>query len=253
MKQLFLKDIQEIKKNPHGKGYLIIFNDNRTIFIHKRRTIPALLTLIKHGEGCESDLTIASNNLREIKEELKGKIPDDLIQDSYADANKPFSELWNEEGFYFIQNPPGEKRNGSQKYILNIANHDQLFTVNKKAERKLPSQSIQLEILKKQLNQCNFCGSIIKKTQEIQPNTYAKDRVRLVWDHRIPVEKGGNSEDNNFQALCFYCNKCKWQICNICKYESDKCLECVLAFPEQTKIIFPTQENIKDRLNRNDN
>lgn len=56
MKQLFLKDIQEIKRNPQGKGYLIIFNDGQTI--------PALLTLIKYGEGCESDLTTASNNLQ---------------------------------------------------------------------------------------------------------------------------------------------------------------------------------------------
>ena len=117
MTRVYLKDIVSIQKNKDG-GYDIFFTDDRKIHIHKRRTIPALLTLIKHGEGCESDLTNATDNLRLIKEELAEKIPADLIQDSYSDANKPFSELWNEEGFFFIQNPPGKKRFGSQVYIL---------------------------------------------------------------------------------------------------------------------------------------
>jgi len=71
-----LEDIREIKKNPQGKGYLIIFRDNREIILYKKRTIAALLTLIKQGEGCESDLTNATNNLQEIKTILKDEIPE---------------------------------------------------------------------------------------------------------------------------------------------------------------------------------
>ena len=58
-------------------------------------------------EGCENDLTKLTTNLLELKQVLKGKMPDDLILDSYSDANKPFSELWNEEGLTFIKNPIG--------------------------------------------------------------------------------------------------------------------------------------------------
>ena len=182
--------------------------------------------------------------------EITADLLQDLIQDSYADANKPFSELWNEEGFNFIYAPPGQKRLGSQKYILDSSDHQRLFTTTKPPIRTPPSSLIQRNILEQQKNKCNFSGSILKKKENINQNTYARDRVRLVWDHRIPVEKGGNSADDNFQALCFYCNKCKWQICNLCNYAPDKCSECVLAFPEVTKIIFPSQENIEDRLNR---
>lgn len=246
-----LSDIQEIHKNPQGKGYVIIFRDGRSILMHKRRTIPALLTLLKHGEGCENDLTRSTTNLKEIKKELEGRIPPNLIQDSYSDANKPFSELWNEEGFTFIKNPVGEKRHGSQKYVLEEKDHEKLFIAHKKAERKLPPKDSIKLIIKKQKGKCNLCGALLKSRKDITPKTYAKDRVRLVWDHRIPVEKGGDSEANNFQALCFYCNKCKWQVCNFCNDGPVKCRKCVLAYPEETDIIFPTKENIADRLHRN--
>jgi hypothetical protein len=244
-----LSDIVEIKKNLNGKGYVIIVKDGRSILMHKRRTIPALLTLIRHGEGCENDLTKSTNNLKEIKAELAGKIPVNLIQDSYSDANKPFSELWNEEGFTFIKNPFGEKRQGSQKYVLKSIDHELLFKNQKKAGRKLPSKMAMLEILKKQDNKCNLCGSFLKSQKNIEPTVYAKDRVRLVWDHRTPVEKNGDSQQENFQALCFYCNKCKWQICSPCNDAPENCPKCALAKPEATNIIYPTKEDISDRLN----
>ena len=115
MTRLYIKNIKIIQKNKIEGCYEIVFNDDRIIKMHKRRTIPALLTLIKHGEGCESDLTNTTDNLKKLKIELDGRIPDDLILDSYSDANKPFSELWNEEGFVFIKNPVGEKRLGWSK------------------------------------------------------------------------------------------------------------------------------------------
>jgi hypothetical protein len=51
MSGIKLEDIREITKNPQGKGYLIIFNDNRVIILYKKRTIAALLTLIRYGAG----------------------------------------------------------------------------------------------------------------------------------------------------------------------------------------------------------
>ncbi len=218
--------------------------------MHKRRTIPALLTLLKYGEGCENDLTRTSTNLRELIEALKDKMPEGLIQESYSDANKPFSELWNEEGFTFIENPAGATRNGSQKYVLNPSDIDKLFTATKKAERKLPERSNARKIFQSQQGHCNLCGSKVHPLSAIEQSKYAKDRVKMRWDHRVPVEKGGDSVDSNYQLLCFYCNKCKWQICNICNHGSSGCPQCVLAFPERTDVIYPTGERISDRVNR---
>ena len=41
----------------------------------------------------------------------------------------------------------------------------------------------------------------IKQSSAIQPHTFAKDRVSLEFDHRIPVDRGGDSSIDNYQAL----------------------------------------------------
>lgn len=56
MNKLRVEDIVEISANRNGRGYFIYFVDGRKIWITKRRTIPALLILIKYGDGCEADL-----------------------------------------------------------------------------------------------------------------------------------------------------------------------------------------------------
>jgi hypothetical protein len=245
---LKISDITYVGSSKTGnKGYVIQFKDGREISIHKPRTIPALLTLIKHGEGCESDLSNGADNLKQLKKELGAKLVEGVIKDGYSDANKPFSELWNEEGFVFIENPSKEKKGGSQRYVLKASDHHRLFTVTKKAERKPPSKLEQAALLKSQNGKCNFCSSIIKSGTLLNNTTFARDRSRLVWDHRAPVEKGGNSDKGNYQALCFYCNKCKWQICNLCTLAISACSKCALANPEKSKIIAPTKEDISDR------
>jgi len=249
---LSLDQIVEISKESETlKGYKIVFNDGRAIYLKKRRCIPALLTLIKFGEGCESDLTSSTTNLQDIKKLLKGKIPENLILDSYSDANKPFSELWNEEGFNFIENPVGQTRNGSKKYVLHREDHEKLFTVSKKAERKPPSNDVKVVILEKQNHKCNFCNNLLKEPALVESHNFAKDRIKLVWDHRVPVEMGGDSLGaDNYQALCFMCNKHKWMICNICELGSGGCSECALAFPEERHIVAATNEDVSDRLYR---
>jgi hypothetical protein len=246
---LTIDKISLIDKSPSG-GYEITFVDGKKILIRKRRCIPALLTLIKYGEGCESDLTTSTTNLAELKDKLRGKIPEDLIKDNYRDANKPFSELWNEEGFTFIKNPPDEKRAGSQKYVLDTADHPKLFTAAKAPARRPPTRTQQEQLLLKQDNRCNFCNSTVKSRNTIPHDTYAKDKVRLVWDHRRPVEKMGDSCETNYQGLCFSCNKNKWMICNICSDSGESCQSCALAFPEATSVVFPTKEDVRDRLGK---
>lgn len=247
MAQIEIENIVRIEKNKAGKGYRILFDDGREILMTKRRTIPALLLLLKYGEGCEADLQKGSERLPAIKRLLRGKIPDSWIQDSYADANKPFSELWNEEGFVWITNTPGDRRLGSQRYVLKPEDHEKFFTASiQKANRRSLTPKEKEAIREKQRSRCNICKSQIYPRSKIKRHTFSKDRVRQVFDHRIPVEKGGSSDLENFQALCFYCNKSKWQICTICTAES--CAQCALAYPERNKRITPTQEDISDRM-----
>lgn len=245
---LKIENIKNIYKNTDNlKGYYIEFDDGRKIHVTKRRTIIALLVLIKNGIGTEADIAQGNTTIGVIKKILGKKIPPHFIQDYYGDANKPYSELWNEEGFTFIDNLKGGRRGLSQKYVLKPYDHSKLFTVVKKAHRKAPSPKQKQYLVKKQNGKCNLCGSNVMAKSKLQKTTYAKDRRRLVFDHRRPVEKGGDSTIDNFQGLCFYCNKCKWQICNIC-HLSECDITCALRHPEKSKIIAPTQENISDLL-----
>ncbi len=249
-KRLSIRDIEEIRQKRNGKGYEIVFQDGRIIWLTKRRTIAALLMLIEYGVSSEADLARGSEHLAEIKRMLTGRYEEEWIRDGYADANKPFSELWNEEGFTWIH-PAQEKLQGNQQYVLRPEDHDRLFEDVKKAFRLSLSSENQKKIIAKQRDLCNLCGSKLRARKQIEKTTFAKDRVRMVFDHRTPVERGGKSTLVNYQALCFYCNKSKWQICNICDLP-DCDADCSLAYPERSTVISPTQENISDRMKRQD-
>jgi 5-methylcytosine-specific restriction endonuclease McrA len=242
-----LADIVEIRRSEQGRGYDIIFSDGRAIWVTKARAIIALLILVQYGEGSESDLAKGSERIPEIRNILKDKYPEELIRDYYGDANKPFSELWNEEGFVWIKQPSGQRMNRSQRYVLLPEDHEKFFLSVRKAFRQAPSVKTLPSVKQRLPGRCNICGAKVMSDKEIVTNAFSRDRLRRRIDHRIPVEKGGSSEDpGNFQLLCFYCNKSKWQICNICS--DPKCEECALAFPEGSTRVFPTGEDIKDRM-----
>ena len=246
--ELKLSEIKAIYKSTEEiGGYYVEFEDGKKIHLTKRRTIITLLILIHKGEGSEADIAQGNTTINEIRTLVKGKIPDNFIQDFYGDANKPYSELWNEEGFTFIDNLKGGRAGRSQKYILKKSDHQKLFTISKKAYRKAPN-SEQKEIIRERQNgHCNLCGSKLVEKSQLKRNTYAKDRRQEVFDHRKPVERGGDSTIDNYQALCFYCNKCKWQICNICQIK-DCDDSCALRNPEKSQIVAPTSEQISDVL-----
>lgn len=239
-----IEDIITIRKAiEHDKGYEIVFPNNKIIWLTKRRTIAGLLLLIKYETCSEEDLVGTNNRLQEVKKILKGKYDESWIKDRYGDANKPFSELWTEEGFSCIH---AEGIQGNRKYVLNKKDHDSLFNPNTKAVREQISSSDKQKILQLQNNRCNFCGAILKESSEIKPHTFAKDRVSLEFDHRIPIDRGGSNSITNYQALCHYCNKCKRQMCFICH---DKCNStCALVNPENNSTVLATGEDISDRL-----
>lgn len=253
MAKLILENIKKIYLNldKDTPGYILEFQDGKKIYFSKKRTIIALLVLIKKGIGSESDLAKGSTTIPEIQKNLKGKIPDKLIQDYYGDANKPFSELWNEEGFSWITNIEVEKQGKSKGYQLKDEDHERFFGKIIKANRKAPTYATQEKIKEDQKGLCNICGTQIHHAKKIESSTFAKDRVREVCDHRFPVEKGGPSTElDNYQMLCFSCNKSKWQVCNIC--DEVDCKNCALAYPEKTTVIYPTQEDISDRMANRD-
>ena len=110
----------------HDRGYEIVFPENRIIWLTKRRTIAGLLLLIKYETCTEEDLVGANDRLKEIKTILKGKYNESWIKNRYGDANKPFSELWTEEGFSCIH---AEGIQGNRQYVLRKADHESLFNM----------------------------------------------------------------------------------------------------------------------------
>ena len=243
---LKIEDIIEIRKAvKHTHGYEIVFPNNKIIWLIKRRTIAGLLLLIKYEKCSEEDLVGTNNRLQEIKDILRGKYNESWIKDRYGDANKPFSELWTEEGFSCVH---AEDFRGNRKYVLYKKDHYLLFNDNAKSERSQISEEDKNFIREKQNGRCNFCDAILKSSNQIVPHTFAKDRVTEEFDHRIPIDRGGISEKSNYQALCHYCNKCKRQMCFVCKQTCSN--KCALVSPETSNIVLATGENISDRLHR---
>lgn len=242
---LYIEDIIEIRQaQVHDRGYEIVFPDNHIIWLIKRRTIAGLLLLLKYETCSEEDLVGANNRLQEIKRILAGKYNAAWIKDRYGDANKPFSELWTEEGFSCVH---AEGLQGNRQYVLRKEDHESLFNPNAKAEREQLSTTDKQLILTRQRGRCNFCGALLKESTTITAHTFAKDRVTQEFDHRIPVDRGGESIVENYQALCHYCNKCKRQMCFVCHEECSN--QCALVSPETSSIVLATGENISDRLN----
>ena len=175
----------------------------------------------------------------------KGKFTSSWIKDRYGDANKPFSELWTEEGFSCVY---AEALQGNRKYVLKPDDHESLFADTAKSTRVQISQSDKDLILKAQNGLCNICGARLKDSKNIPPHTFAKDRVTMEFDHRIPIDRGGANDNGNIQALCHYCNKCKRQMCYICHEECRT--DCALVTPEKSKIVLATGEDISDRITK---
>lgn len=160
-----IEDIIEIRKAVvYDRGYEIVFPDNKIIWLTKRRTIAGLLLLIKYESCSEEDLVGANNRLREIKQILQGKYNESWIKDRYGDANKPFSELWTEEGFSCVH---AEGLQGNRQYVLRKEDHDSLFNPNTKAVREQISTSDKRIILDRQNSRYNICGALLKDSSAI--------------------------------------------------------------------------------------
>lgn len=64
-----------------------------------------------------------------------------------------------------------------------------------RGERKAVSGRIRYQVFSESGFRCQACGKTVEE-----------DKVKLVVDHRIPVDWGGKNEISNLQALCEECN-----------------------------------------------
>lgn len=67
-----------------------------------------------------------------------------------------------------------------------------------RGERKAISNRIRYQIFNESGFRCHSCGRTVRE-----------DKIKLVIDHILPVDWGGNSDISNLQALCEQCNSGK--------------------------------------------
>jgi len=85
---------------------------------------------------------------------------------------------------------------------------------------------------------CAVCGLVFKSGLR-----------GLQADHKIPLNRGGQQEDGNWQPLCVECNVAKRRACADCL---DDCNTCIWAFPERSvrRVVVPVTEKTEALLRK---
>ena len=181
-------------------------------------------------------------------------IHDKKFKDILDDTNKAMNEFINDEGYKgFVKkiikkNTKGRNVDHFTIELDKVCKHLDRGGEFKRQKRRQPNSNIRSEILNKTNSCCAITGYKLysKKQLKIDNNNFLSKMLELVFDHRVPLFKGGSDsvdEINNWQILSTYVNEEKNKICKNC-YE-DSCENCSLAFPEKSSIIKPTNQNIK--------
>ena len=139
-------------------------------------------------------------SLREATEKLENSMTEADIPDRYMKAVAPsFTALYTSAG----------KRSRSASMIL--LNYRKLQDIEEKLEaltqksnhakrqRSKMTPALKKAILERDSYTCQNCGNSIYK----EPN------LLLEIDHIVPVSKGGKTEPDNLQTLCWRCNRSK--------------------------------------------
>jgi len=100
-------------------------------------------------------------------------------------------------------------------------------------KREYPTAKIRLQLYETQ-NKCQFCGAL--------------DNLQI--DHKVPRERGGQTELENLQLLCSSCNVEKRGICKKCKLTT--CDECPYAYPELNsgRMVLLIDQNIIEEIDK---
>jgi hypothetical protein len=161
------------------------------------------------------------------------------------DDNKLFGELLDQSGFRDYMEHIGN-RNRLKVWKL----HLELLWKNTETipnpiwfgiHTQSNLQKFFIELKAKYGLKCNILGN---KLYENSKGKFSSNFRKIAIDHRVPQLKGGEDKIENLQLLSYYINERKNQICAKCTLKS--CNECVLAYPEQSSIIAPTNEDISD-------
>jgi len=169
----------------------------------------------------------------------------DMRERHGIDDNKLFGELLDQSGFREYMDHIGTKgRLKVWKLNLNLlwGNTKDLTSpiwFGMHSQYSLQNQFSALE--NKYGLRCNILGVKLIKEEK---GRFLSNFRKIAIDHRIPQLKKGKDEFENLQLLSYYVNERKNQVCAKCSYFG--CLECALAFPEKTSIIYPTKEDISE-------
>ena len=121
-------------------------------------------------------------------------------------ANISESVLTVEYKFSYTSNGGMARRNFTvpmtEEIIIELINNLQSkLTISPfaKEQRALMTSKLRQHIKERDNYTCRFCGN----------STHKEPNLLLEIDHIIPVAKGGHTEENNLQTLCWRCNRSK--------------------------------------------
>tara|TARA_B110000483_G_scaffold51474_1_gene63997 strand:- start:1502 stop:2224 length:723 start_codon:yes stop_codon:yes gene_type:complete len=184
-------------------------------------------------------------------------VHDEDFSSTIKDPNKAMNEFINDEGF---KNFVVSRRLNSIgtvstvdhfKLDLNsICKHLDDNGLFGKIKRRQPTKDLEKILLKMYDSKCSITGfKLFKKTylKEKKINFFIT-LLKLEFDHRIPLFKGGSDDNHNpdnWQLMSEYANKEKNKICKTCDGNIQTCKKCALAFPDKYSKIYPSGQDLK--------
>lgn len=173
-----------------------------------------------------------------------GITTEDMYREHNIDDNKLFGELKDQSAFDGFMFQEG-RRNNKNIWKLKL---EELFI---KTEGQLSpiwfgmhtNTNIRKHLEELIIRQKGLYCNILKIPLEIETKSkFLSNYRKIAIDHRRPQSKKGTDNIENLQILSYYVNERKNQVCAKCN--EPNCEICALAFPEKSKIIYPTQEDI---------
>lgn len=110
--------------------------------------------------------------------------------------------------FSMVYDSPTGRSHRESNFVMNVANLDSLILKMKsvygqqnhtKIQRKKMTAALRKQVLERDGYTCCNCGLSI----------YEEPNLLLEVDHIVPVSRGGKTELNNLQTLCWKCNRQK--------------------------------------------
>ena len=177
-------------------------------------TLSNFENMLNNFNSIEEGKNYLNNKKQEIFEKIKTKIPffiktfrKDKINKELGLPNINFKETYFPIYIFQYISPAGNASLNT-KIILNIENLNKLVVYlsenikwrkSIKGQRALMTSKLREKIKQRDSYTCQYCNNSIN----VEPN------LLLEIDHKIPLSKGGITEEENLQTLCWRCNRTK--------------------------------------------